>query len=64
MSFERQDKKDKEAGYKFGCMVKKHFIPILFDLSEVSNKSYADELRCSFIDKNSKTFPQDLRKYL
>jgi len=64
MSFERQGKKDKHAGYKFGCMVRNNdrFVPIIFDSSEVANKSYADELYCSFIDKNSKTFPLDLRK--
>ena len=64
MSFEIQNRKDKQAGYKFGCMVRNfdRFVPIIFDSSEISNKLYADELNCSFIDKNSKTFPQDLRK--
>jgi len=64
MSFNRKGKKDKEAGYKFGCMVRNtdRFVPIIFESSESSNKAYADELNCSFIDKNSKTFPQDLRK--
>jgi CheY-like chemotaxis protein len=64
MSFERDGEKDKYAGYKFGYFVRKidRFVPIIFDSSEVSNKIYADELNCSFIDKNSKTFPQDLRK--
>ena len=64
MSFERQGRKDKQAGYKFGRMVRNidRFVPIIFDSSEVTNKSYADEINCSFIDKNSKTFPQDLRK--
>jgi CheY-like chemotaxis protein len=64
MSFSRKGKKDKFAGYKFGCKVRNEdrFIPIIFDSSEASNKFYADELNSSFIDKNSKTFPQDLRK--
>ncbi|MCL1938883.1 MAG: phosphoenolpyruvate synthase [Candidatus Azobacteroides sp.] len=64
MSFSRQGKKDYYAGYKFGCKVRNEdrFVPIIFDSSESSNKLYADELNCSFIDKNSKTFPQDLRK--
>ncbi len=64
MSFEREGEKDKYAGYKFGCMVRNvdRFVPIIFESSEVSNKVYAEELKCSFIDKNSKTFPQDLRK--
>ncbi|GHT75409.1 phosphoenolpyruvate synthase [Bacteroidia bacterium] len=64
MSFSRGGKKDSFAGYKFGCHVrnKDRFVPIIFDSSESSNKIYADELNCSFVDKNSKTFPQDLRK--
>jgi len=64
MSFERKGIKDKLAGYKFGRMVRTidRFVPIIFDSSETSNKAYAEELNCSFIDKNSKTFPLDLRK--
>ena len=64
MSFKRQGKKDKLAGHKFGHAVRSidRFVPIIFDSSEIDNKKYADELNCSFIDKNSKTFPQDLRK--
>jgi len=64
MSFQKHGAKDPYAGYKFGCMVRNidRFVPIIFDSSEVSNKRFANELGCSFIDKNSKTFPQDLRK--
>jgi CheY-like chemotaxis protein len=64
MSFNREEKKDSFAGYKFGCRVRNEdrFVPIIFNSSESSNKVYADELNCSFLDKNSKTFPQDLRK--
>ncbi len=64
MSFEKDGAKDKLAGYKFGCMVRNNdrFIPIIYESSETSNKVYADELKCSFIDKNSKSFPQDLRR--
>jgi CheY-like chemotaxis protein len=64
MSFSRKGKKDNFAGYKFGCNVRNEdrFVPIIFDSSESANKIYADELKCSFVDKNSKTFPQDLRK--
>ncbi|MDR1764083.1 MAG: phosphoenolpyruvate synthase [Dysgonamonadaceae bacterium] len=64
MSFERGGVKDKFAGYKFGWMVRKidRFVPIIFDSSEAANKRFAEELNCSFIDKNSKTFPQDLRR--
>ena len=64
MSFSKNGKKDQFAGYKFGCKVRNEdrFVPIIFESAESSNKFYADELKCSFLDKNSKTFPQDLRK--
>ena len=64
MNFSKDGVKDKLAGYKFGCMVRKRdrFIPIIYESSEASNKVYADELNCSFVDKNSKSFPQDLKK--
>jgi CheY-like chemotaxis protein len=64
MSFCIHGVKDPYAGYKFSRMVRSidRFVPIIFDSSEASNKRFADELHCSFIDKNSKTFPQDLRK--
>lgn len=66
MSFDLAGEKDKLAGYKLASKIrqKDRHIPIIFDSSESSNKIYADELNCSFIDKNSKTFPQDLRKEL
>ena len=64
MSFDRGGEKDKYAGYKLGCMIreKDRHVPIIFDSFENSNRIYAEELNCSFIDKNSKTFPQDLRR--
>ena len=37
-------------------------IPFVLESSESSNKVYAKELGASFIDKNSKSYPQDLRK--
>ncbi|GHT06359.1 phosphoenolpyruvate synthase [Bacteroidia bacterium] len=64
MSFNRQGQKDEYAGYKFGCKVRNEdrFVPIVFNSSDASNKTYADELGSSFVWKTSKTFPQDLRK--
>jgi CheY-like chemotaxis protein len=64
MSFCEHGVKNPYAGYRLACTVRNidRFVPIIFDSSEVSNKRFADELHCSFIDKNSKTFPQDLRK--
>jgi len=56
--------KDKLAGYHFGQWVreKKRYVPIVFTSSDVENGQYAKELDSSFIDKNSKSFPRDLRK--
>ena len=64
MSFNKGGVKDKVAGYKFAKMVKEHdkYVPIIFESSEHTNIEYAEELGCSFIDKNSKTYPQDLRR--
>ncbi|MFV0538092.1 MAG: PEP/pyruvate-binding domain-containing protein [Dysgonomonas sp.] len=64
MSYAHEGVKDKLAGYEFAKLVrsKKRFVPIVFTSSEIANKAYAEELGCSFIDKNSKSFPRDLRK--
>ena len=64
MSFMHDGVKDPYAGYKFGQYVRKTglIIPFVLESSEASNKVYAKELGASFIDKNSKSSPQDLRK--
>ncbi|MBK5722153.1 phosphoenolpyruvate synthase [Dysgonomonas sp. Marseille-P4677] len=64
MSYMHNGQKDKLAGYKLAQWIKTQdrFKPIVFTSSEIYNKEYADELGCSFIDKNSKSFPRDLRK--
>ena len=64
MSFMHDGVKDPYAGYKFGQYVRKPGlnIPFVLESSEASNKVYAKELGASFIDKNSKSYPQDLRK--
>ena len=64
MSFMHDGVKDPYAGYKFGQYVRKTglIIPFVLESSEVGNKVYAKELGASFIDKNSKSYPQDLRK--
>lgn len=63
MSFMRDGAKDPYAGYKFGQYVRKTglIIPLVLESSESSNVVYAKELNASFIDKNSKSYPQDLR---
>jgi len=64
MSFPNNGIKDNYAGYKFGRHVKKSglIIPFILESSESSNHVYAEELNASFIDKNSKSYPQDLRR--
>ena len=64
MSFMHDGVKDPYAGYKFGQYVRKTglIIPFVLESSVASNKVYAKELGASFIDKNSKSYPQDLRK--
>ncbi|WP_455639905.1 PEP/pyruvate-binding domain-containing protein [Parabacteroides sp.] len=64
MSFMHDGVKDPYAGYKFGQYVRKTglIIPFVLESSESSNNVYARELGASFIDKNSKSYPQDLRK--
>ena len=64
MSFMHDGVKEPYAGYKFGQYVRKTglIIPFVLESSEASNKVYAKELGASFIDKNSKSYPQDLRK--
>ncbi|RHR61071.1 PEP/pyruvate-binding domain-containing protein [Parabacteroides sp. AF17-28] len=64
MSFMHDGVKDPYAGYKFGQYVRKTglIIPFVLESSEATNKVYAKELGASFIDKNSKSYPQDLRK--
>ena len=62
MSFMRAGKKDPYAGYKFGRYVRQSglIIPFILESSDVANEVYADELKASFIDKNSKAYPQML----
>ena len=64
MSFMHNGVKDPYAGYKFGQYVRKTglIIPFVLESSEASNHIYAKELNASFIDKNSKSYPQDLKK--
>ena len=64
MSFMHNGVKDPYAGYKFGQYVRKTglIIPFVLESSEASNHIYAKELNASFIEKNSKSYPQDLKK--
>lgn len=66
MSYIHNGVKEKLAGYNLAKWIKSQdrFMPIVFTSSEQTNKAYADELGCSFIDKNSKSFPLDLKKQI
>lgn len=64
MSFPHNGEKERLAGYKLAKYLKandKH-LPIVMTSAESVNKQYADELGFRFIDKNSKSFPQDLHR--
>ncbi len=64
MSFNVEGEKDKLAGKRLGEWIrtKDTYIPIIYTSSESENRKYIDGVNAVFIDKNSKTFPQDLRK--
>lgn len=63
MSYMHDGIKEKLAGYNLAKWIKAQdrFLPIIFNSSEENNRVYAEELSCSFIDKNSKSYPLDLR---
>lgn len=64
MSFNIKGEKDKLAGKRLGEWIRKKdsYIPIIYTSSESDNRNYAADVDAVFIDKNSKTFPQDLRR--
>lgn len=64
ISFNREGKKDKLAGRVLGEWIRKKnkYIPIIYASSESENREYAAQVDAKFIDKNSKTFPQDFHK--
>lgn len=66
MSYNRNGVKEKLAGYQLVQWMKQQdrYLPIVMTSSELANKAYADELKCPFIDKNSKSFPLDLKKQI
>lgn len=61
--FPRDGKTDPEAGIKFARYVrgKDPFMPIIIESSETVNRLKTKEFNGIFLDKNSKTLPQDLR---
>lgn len=63
MSFNREGKKDPTAGYTLCKYIREcdPHVPIILESSEASGVKYASELHASFIEKNTKKYPQDLR---
>lgn len=66
MSFKAEGKKDPMAGYRFGRYIKSADpqVPLILESSEEANSTYAEVLEASFISKNSKSYPQDLRRQI
>ncbi len=66
ISFSREGVKDPLAGLKFARFVKSEQpnMPIILESSEEANRHFAEELDISFISKNSKSYPQDLRRQI
>lgn len=64
MTYQYEGMKSKLAGYYLAQWLKSQdkYMPIIFNSSDASNVEYAEKLGCRFIDKNSSTYPQDLKK--
>jgi len=56
--------KDPDAGFKFAAYVQEKypFCPIIIESQESANRTKAETLGYTFLDKNSKTLPLDLRR--
>lgn len=66
VSFKRNGEKDQEAGFRL-CEYLRSFdpvLPIIINSSEANNKNYAVQHEMGFIQKGSKTFPQELRRLM
>ncbi len=57
-------KKNPHAGLRFAAYVHERnpYVPIILESSETSNRRLAEAMRLTFLDKESKTLPQDLGK--
>ncbi len=61
--FPSAGKKDPEAGIRFAAHVRESmpFMPVIIQSQESNNRRIAEKSGFAFLDKNSKTLPQDLR---
>jgi len=66
ISYKRDGKKDKEAGFRFCEKVrKKHpLIPFLLQSSELANQAKAQKIKVAFIHKYSKTLENELKRFM
>ena len=64
MSITNGGEKDPYAGFKFGQYVRRTgmIVPFILESSDESNAAYAQQLGSSFIWKQSKNFPQELKR--
>ncbi|HPR60362.1 MAG TPA: PEP/pyruvate-binding domain-containing protein, partial [Prolixibacteraceae bacterium] len=66
VEFERAGKTDKRAGVKFIKYAQSHIIdlPVILQSTDDTNQRIANSLNVSFLNKNSETLLNDIRKYL
>ncbi len=66
IEFDWGGKLDKEAGAKFIQIVRdyNHNLPVVLQSSELANQRLAQVLEATFIDKNSETLMNDIKKFL
>ena len=62
--FPREGKKDPEAGFRFAAQLREKYpyTPIILQSQESENAERASKEGITFLDKNSKTLPQDLNR--
>lgn len=62
VSFRRNGEKDRHAGFRLAEEFRKGnpYLPIIIESSESENREIAEEMKCVFLDKNSKKLPVDL----
>ncbi|MEN8187167.1 MAG: PEP/pyruvate-binding domain-containing protein [Bacteroidota bacterium] len=66
VSYLRNGIKDKRAGFHFLNYVREYdkYFPVLIESSERINRDHALELKAKFLDKESETLGQDIKKYI
>ena len=66
VEFEKDGKTNKKAGIEFIKYVRSHIknLPVLLQSSDSRNENIADELKANFINKNSESLLNDLKKFV